>query len=61
MSYVPVSASRHDWQARMTGVLGLVVSVTVAGIALAISLYAFGTLIARLFGSATGGGESPPA
>lgn len=58
--YVPVSAESHDWQARMTGVLGLVVSVTVAAIALAISLYAFGALIARLLGSA-GGGDSPPA
>ena len=55
MSYVPVQESRHDWQARLTGVLGLVVSVTVAGIALAISLYMVGLLIGKLFGSMGGG------
>lgn len=54
MAYVPVAESRHDWQARMTGVLGLVVSVTVGGIALAISLYAFGVLIGKLIGGAVG-------
>lgn len=56
-SYVPVAQDRHDWQARMTGVLGLVVSVAVAGIALAVSLYAFGALVARLF-EGVGGGTS---
>jgi hypothetical protein len=50
MSYVPVQESRHDWQARLTGVLGLLVSVAVAGITLAISLYAIGMLIGKLFG-----------
>ncbi len=54
-SYVPVQQSRHDWQARLTGVLGLVVSVAVAGIALAISLYLVGVLIGKLFGSMGGG------
>jgi hypothetical protein len=55
MSYVPVAEERHDWQARMTGVLGLLVSVAVAAIALAVSLYAVGALIARLFaGDGTG-------
>ena len=59
MSYVPVQESRHDWQARLTGVLGLLVSVAVAGIALAISIYALGVLVGKLFGGvggdATGG------
>ena len=55
MSYVPVQESRHDWQARLTGVLGLLVSVAVAGIALAISLYAIGVLIGKLFGDVAGG------
>jgi hypothetical protein len=58
MSYVPVQQSRHDWQARLTGVLGLLVSVAVAGIALAISLYAIGVLIGKLFG---GVASSDPA
>jgi hypothetical protein len=58
MSYVPVQESRHDWQARLTGVLGLLVSVAVAGIALAISLYAIGVLIGKLFG---GVASSDPA
>jgi hypothetical protein len=55
MSYVPVQESRHDWQARLTGVLGLLVSVAVAGIALAISLYVIGVLIGKLFGDVAGG------
>lgn len=54
-SYVPVQQSRHDWQARLTGVLGLVVSVAVAAIALAISLYMVGLLIGKLVGSMGGG------
>ena len=57
MSYVPVASGRHDWQARLTGVLGLVVSVVVAGIALAVSIYALGALVARLF-SGVGGGDA---
>jgi len=59
MSYVPVQESRHDWQARLTGVLGLLVAVAVAGIALAISLYGIGVLIGKLFGSVGGGDPQP--
>lgn len=60
MSYVPVASSRHDWQARLTGVLGLLVSVAVAGIALAISLYVLGSLVAKLFGGVAGS-DTPSA
>jgi hypothetical protein len=59
MSYVPVQESRHDWQARLTGMLGLLVAVAVGGIALAISLYAIGVLFGKLFGGIGGGDPQP--
>ncbi|HSL09922.1 MAG TPA: hypothetical protein VLA82_01225 [Actinomycetota bacterium] len=59
MSYVPVQESRHDWQARLTGVLGLLVAVAVAGIALAISIYALGVLIGKVFGGVGGADPQP--
>jgi hypothetical protein len=52
---LPVATNRPDWQTRLTGVLGLLIAVTVGAVALTLALVAFGSLIARLFGSVSGG------
>jgi hypothetical protein len=54
-AFLPVASSRPDWQTRLTGVLGLLIAVTVGAVALTLALVAFGSLIARLFGSVSGG------
>jgi hypothetical protein len=38
-TYVPVTATRPDWQSRLTGFLGLLIAVVVAAIVVAASLY----------------------
>ena len=60
-AYVPVATTAQDWQSRLTGVLGLVVSVAVAGIALAVGIYALGAVIGKLIGGLTGGGDPTAA
>jgi hypothetical protein len=57
--YLPVAADGPDWQSRITGVLGLVISVVVAGVALAVSIYALGALIGKLFGGISGDAGAP--
>jgi hypothetical protein len=58
-AYLPVAADAPDWQSRITGVLGLVISVVVAGVALAASIYALGALIGKLFGGISGDAGAP--
>jgi len=58
-AYLPVAADGPDWQSRITGVLGLVISVVVAGVALAASIYALGALIGKLFGGISGDAGVP--
>jgi hypothetical protein len=52
---LPVASSRQDWQTRLTGVLGLLIAVTVGAVALTLALVALGSFIARLVGSVSGG------
>lgn len=56
--YIPVSSGDPSWHARLGGVMGLVIAVAVGAIALAFSLWALGSLVARLFSNAGGGGPS---
>lgn len=51
-SYIPVSAGSPSWQARVGGIMGLVVAVGVASLMLAFALYEAGTMIARLMSHA---------
>jgi len=55
-SYVSVTAAKSDWQSRMTGVLGLAVTVVVGAVALAGSVYLGMSWIVRLISHATKNG-----
>jgi hypothetical protein len=55
--YIRVSGSGPSWHARLGGAMGLVIAVAVGAIALALSLWALGALLARLFAQAGAGGS----
>ncbi|MGH2630763.1 MAG: hypothetical protein ACRDHI_09420 [Actinomycetota bacterium] len=46
--YIPVAPASPSWHARLGGLMGLLIAVGAGAIALALSLYAIGSLIARL-------------
>jgi hypothetical protein len=50
--YIPVAPASPSWHARLGGLMGLVIAVGAGAIALALSLYAIGSLIARLVSGA---------
>jgi len=54
-TYLPVATAPPSWHTRLTGALGLLISIAVAAIALAVGIYAFGSAIGRLIGGAVGG------
>lgn len=47
--YIPVAPGVPSWRARLGGVMGLVIAVAVGAIALALSLWALVSFVARLF------------
>ena len=53
--YIPVAPGAPSWRARLGGAMGLVIAVAVGAIALALSLWALVSLVARLFSDAGGG------
>lgn len=57
-AYLPVATAPPSWHTRLTGALGLLISIAVAAIALAVGIYTFGSAIGRLIGGAFGG-EGP--
>jgi hypothetical protein len=59
--YIPVSEGTPSWNARLGGAMGLVIAVAIGAIALAASLWAAVSLLARLFADAGGGGGAPTA
>ncbi len=50
--YIPVAPASPSWHSRLGGLMGLVIAVGAGAIALALSLYAIGSLIARLVSGA---------
>ena len=54
-AYVPVATAPPSWHTRLTGALGLLISIAAAAVALAVGVYAFGAAIGRLIGGAVGG------
>ena len=54
--YIPVSPGSPSWNSRLGGAMGLVIAVAVGAIALALSLWALVSVIARLFSD---GGGTP--
>jgi hypothetical protein len=54
---IPVVATPRSWQARLSGALGLVVAIGIGAIAIALTLYGIGMLIARLVSAGTGSGS----
>jgi hypothetical protein len=54
---IPVVATSRSWQARLSGALGLVVAIGIGAIAIALTLYGIGMLIARLVSAGTGSGS----
>jgi hypothetical protein len=53
--YIPVTPGASSWHARLGGAMGLVIAVAIGAIALALSLWAVGTLVARLVSDAGSG------
>ncbi|MDH4112969.1 MAG: hypothetical protein OEV60_09875 [Actinomycetota bacterium] len=53
--YIPVSPGGPSWHARLGGAMGLVIAVAVGAIALAFSLWALTSFVARLVSDAGGG------
>ena len=45
---LPISWERPSWQGRLAGVLGLVIMVSLAAVALAFTVFEAGSLVARL-------------
>jgi hypothetical protein len=57
-SYVPVTTSRTDWQSRLSGFIGLLISVALGAVALAFTIYLFGSMIARAISGSFGTGDT---
>jgi hypothetical protein len=56
-TYLPISATHQDWATRLTGLLGLLITVVVGAIALAMSVYlSVGWLAHKIGDAATNGG-----
>lgn len=59
--YVPVAPAATTWETRVSGVVGIVVIVTLSAAVLALALYLGGAFIVGLFGdAATNGGVTGP-
>ena len=59
--YVPVTPAATTWETRVSGVVGIVVIVTLSAAVLALALYLGGAFIVGLFGdAATNGGVTGP-
>jgi hypothetical protein len=56
--YIRVASGKPSWHARLGGAMGLLIAVAVGAIGLAVSLWAVGSFLARLFADA---GGSPSA
>ena len=56
--YIRVAGGKPSWHARLGGAMGLLIAVAVGAIGLAVSLWAVGSFLARLFADA---GGSPSA
>jgi hypothetical protein len=55
--YIRVAPGAPSWHTRLGGAMGLVIAVAVGAVALALSLWALGTFVARML---TGAAESAP-
>ncbi len=47
-AYLPIVRTEPSWRNRMTGVVGLIVMVSFGGVALALALYAGGSMLAHM-------------
>jgi hypothetical protein len=55
--YLPLSTTHQDWATRLTGLLGLLITVVVGAVALAVSVYlSVGWLAHKIGDAATNGG-----
>jgi hypothetical protein len=54
--YLPIAATRTDWQTRLTGFLGLIVAIVLAAVFLATTLYVSFSTLVRLIGNAAPSG-----
>jgi hypothetical protein len=53
---IPVVSARRSWSSRLSGGLGLVVAIGVGAVAIALTLYVLGTLVARLISAGVDAG-----
>jgi hypothetical protein len=58
-TYVPVSTTHQDWATRLTGLLGLLVTVVVGAVVLALSVYLSVGWLAHKIGDAASNGGAP--
>ena len=56
-AYVPLAPGHRSWQTRVLGLLGIVVFVPLAALALALSLYQVGHVVMRIFAHFAGTGN----
>ena len=56
MVYVPLTTATRTWETRVSGIVGIIVVVTLSAAALALALYLGGSFIANLFGDAVSNG-----
>jgi hypothetical protein len=59
-TYVPVVAGTPDWQSRLTGFLGLVISIVVGAVLMAATLYVGVSWLVRVIAGAFGSDEASP-
>jgi len=54
--YVPLTPATRTWETRVSGVVGILVVVTLSAAALALALYLGGSFVVNLFGDAASNG-----
>jgi hypothetical protein len=58
-AFLPISTTHQDWATRLTGLLGLLVTVVVGAVALAVSVYLSVGWIAHKIGDIASNGGAP--
>lgn len=54
--YVPLTSASRSWETRVSGLVGILVLVTLTAAALALALYLGGSFVVQLFGEAASNG-----
>jgi hypothetical protein len=58
-AFLPISTTHQDWATRLTGLIGLLITVVVGAVALAISVYLSVSWLAHKIGDVASNGGAP--